>query len=89
MFTQVSKSVVSDSLTGSRTAKQKLDTEGAVYRAYVLMEMPIGEANSRFVEKIRAQKQLYTRFRATEAFEELDREVQKYEEWKRQQLDGR
>ena len=52
-----------------------------------MVEMPIGEANAAFVEKIRSQERLYTRFRASEAFEELDREVQEYEEWKRQQLD--
>jgi len=89
MFTQVSKSVVSDSLTGSRVAKQQLGREGKIYRAYIMMEMPIGEANAKFVEKIRAQERLYTRFRASEAFEELDREVQKYEEWKKQQYEGR
>jgi len=85
MFTQVSKTVVSDSLTGSRVAKQDLGREAGGYRAYVMMEMPIGEANARFVEKIKAQQRLYTRFRASEAFEELDQEVQEYEEWKRQQ----
>jgi len=89
MFTQVSKSVVSDSLTGSRVSKQQLGREGKIYRAYVMVEMPIGEANAKFVEKIRAQERLYTRFRASEAFEELDQEVQKYEEWKKQQYEGR
>jgi hypothetical protein len=88
MFTQVSKTVVSDSLNGSRMAKQKLDREGGTYRAFVMMEMPIGEANARFLEKIRSQERLYTRFRASEAFEELDREVQAYEDWKRQQAAG-
>jgi hypothetical protein len=85
MFTQVSKTVVSDSLNGTRLAKQKLDREGGTYRAYVMMEMPIGEANARFLEKIRSQERLYTRFRASEAFDELDREVKAYEDWKRQQ----
>jgi hypothetical protein len=89
MFTQVSKSVVSDSLTGSRVSRQQLGREGKIYRAYVMMEMPIGEANAKFVEKIRSQERLYTRFRASEAFEELDREVRKYEEWKQQQYEGR
>ena len=88
MFTQVSKTVVSDSLSGSRLSRQKLDREGGTYRAWVLMEMPIGEANARFLAKIRSQERLYTRFRASEAFEELDREVQAYEEWKRQQAAG-
>jgi len=88
MFTQVSKTVVSDSLNGTRLAKQKLDREGGTYRAYVEMEMPIGEANARFLEKIRSQERLHTRVRASEAYEELDREVQAYEEWKRKQADG-
>jgi hypothetical protein len=85
MFSQVSKTVVSDSLSGSRLAKQELDREGGTYRAYVEMEMPIGEANARFLEKIRANERLHTRVRASEAFEELDREVQAYEEWKHKQ----
>ena len=88
MFTQVSKTVVSDSLNGTRLAKQKLDREGGTYRAYVEMEMPIGEATARFLEKIRSQERLHTRVRASEAYEELDREVQAYEEWKRKQADG-
>jgi LPP20 lipoprotein len=85
-FSQVSKTVVSDSLSGTRMSKQKLDREGGTYRAYVQMEMPIGEANARFLEKIRAHERLNTRLRSSEAFEELDREVQAYEEWKRKQL---
>jgi len=88
MFTQVSKSVVSDSLTGSRISKQEMKRYGDGYRAYVMMEMPIGEANARFVEKIRAQERLYTRFRASEAFDELDRMVDEYEEWKKEQAAG-
>jgi hypothetical protein len=85
MFTQVSRSVVSDSLTGSQVAKQELLREGDGYRAYVMMAMPIGEANAKLVQKIKAQERLYTRFRASEAFEELDALVQEYEEWKKQQ----
>jgi hypothetical protein len=85
MFTQVSKTVVSDSLNGTRLTRQKLDREGGTYRAYVEMEMPIGEANARFLEKIRSQERLHTRVRASDAFKELDREVEAYEEWKRKQ----
>lgn len=85
MFTQVSKTVVSDSLSGTRLTKQKLNRESGTYRAYVEMEMPIGEANARFMEKIRSHERLHTRVRASDAFQELDREVQAYEEWKREQ----
>jgi hypothetical protein len=88
MFTQVSRSVVSDSLTGSRIAKQEVGRESGGFRAYVMMEMPIGEANARFVEKIKSQQRLYTRFRASEAFEELDAMVEEYEQWKKEQAAG-
>jgi hypothetical protein len=85
MFSQVSKTVVSDTLNGTRLMKQELDREGGTYRAYVQMEMPIGEANAASSRKIRSHERLNTRLRASEAFEDLDKEVQAYEEWKRKQ----
>ena len=84
-YTQVYKAVVSTTLYGSRPRQQVLRTEGGVYRAIILMELPVGEMSKRLLEQLRAQEQLYTRFRASEAFKELDAEVQRYEEWKRQQ----
>ena len=39
----------------------------------------------RLMEQVKANEQMYTRFRATEAFKELDAEVQKYEAWKKSQ----
>lgn len=82
-YTQVYKSTVSQVLFGSRTRQQVLRTEGSVYRAFVLMELPLGEMSKKLMDQIRAQEQLYTRFRATEAFKELDAEIERYEAWKR------
>ena len=82
-YTQVYKSTVSQVLFGSRTKQQVLRTEGSVYRAFVLMELPLGEMSKKLMEQIRAQEQLYTRFRATEAFKELDAEIERYDAWKR------
>ena len=84
-YTQVYKAVVSTSLYGSRPRQQELRTENSLYRATVLMELPVGEMSKRLLEQLRAQEQVYPRFRAGEAFKELDAEVQKYEAWKRQQ----
>lgn len=84
-YTQAYKGVVSQSLYGSRARQQTLRTEGDVYRAVVLMELPIGEMSKKLLEQIRAQEQLYTRFRSSEVFKELDAEVQRYENWKRDQ----
>lgn len=84
-YTQAYKGVVSATLFGSRPRQQVLRTEGSLYRAIVLMELPVGEMSKRLLEQLRAQEQLYTRFRATEAFKDLDAEVQRYEAWKRSQ----
>ncbi len=84
-YTQAYKAVVSQVLYGSRARQQSMRTEGDVYRAMVLMELPVGEMSKRLLEQIRAQEQLYTRFRASEVFKELDAEVQRYEAWKRDQ----
>jgi hypothetical protein len=84
-FTSASKTVVSTQLSGSRIKFQKQLREGNLWRAYVLMEYPIGAASEAMMKAIKANNQMYTRFRATESFKDLDKEVEKYEEWKKQQ----
>ena len=74
-FTSVTKSVTSQTLNGSRVVESKVLVESGIYRAYVLMSLPIGEANRQLMQEIRENKNLYTRFRATQAFEELDKEL--------------
>jgi hypothetical protein len=63
-------------LVGSHARDQKFQIDGGVYRAWVLMQLPVGEANRKLVEQIKAREQLYTRLRATEAFKELNAEVE-------------
>jgi hypothetical protein len=84
-FTSASKTVVSTQLSGSRIKFQKQLREGNLWRAYVLMEYPIGAASEAMMKAIRQNNQMYTRFRATEAFKDLDKEVEKYEDFKKQQ----
>jgi hypothetical protein len=78
-YEQTYKAVVSQVLVGSHAREQQFQVEGGVYRAWVLMDLPIGEANRKLVEQIRAREQLYTRLRATEAFKELNAEVEQLE----------
>ena len=84
-FTSASKTVVSTSLGGSRISKQKQSKDGNLWRSYVLVEYPIGAANEALMEAIKKSNQMYTRFRSTEAFKDLDAEVAKYEEFKKKQ----
>jgi hypothetical protein len=85
MFTQASKTVVSTGLSGSRVAKQKQLKDGNNWRAYVLVEYPVGAANEALQAQIKNNEQMYSRFRASQTYKELDDEVQKYEDWKKQQ----
>ncbi|MDQ8144877.1 MAG: LPP20 family lipoprotein [Gemmatimonadota bacterium] len=78
-FTQAYKGIVSQTINGSRAAKQEIVNTPAGYRAYVLVELPIGQASQALMQRVRANEQMYTRFRASQAFDELQKEVERYE----------
>ena len=82
-FNQTYKLVASQEMNGTRAKEQKVIPGDGVYRVYVLMEMPIGEANKALMAKLAAQQALYTRFRATQAFKDLNDELDKYEKSKK------
>ena len=84
-FSQATKTVVSTSLTGSRVRSQKTAKDGTIWRGYVLVEYPIGAASQALLNQIKGNGQMYTEFKATQAYKELDDEVQKYEDWKKNQ----
>jgi hypothetical protein len=84
-YTQATKTVVSTSLSGSKVKQKEFFKDGDIWRSYVMVEYPVGEANDAFVQQIKKQEELYTRFRSSETFKELEDEVKKYEEWKEKQ----
>lgn len=83
-FTQAQKEVVNQVLNGTRSRDQKVVTEEGVYRAYILMEMPIGKASQELLSKLQQNEEMYTRFRQSQAFEELQKEVENYEQSQKQ-----
>jgi len=85
MFTQASKNVVSTSLSGSKESKKKIVKDGNNWRAYVLVEYSVGAASEALMQQIKTNEQMYTRFRASKAFEDLDKETKEYEEAKKKQ----
>lgn len=84
-FTQATKIVVDQTLTGSQIKNQKISKDGNLWRAYVLVQYPLGAANEAFMQQIQKQQELYTRYRSSQTFKELEDEVQKYREWKEKQ----
>jgi hypothetical protein len=84
-FTSASKTVVSTSLTGSKEINKKIIKDGKMWRAYVLVQYPLGAAQEAFKAQVQKKEQLYTRFRATQVYKEMDDDVAKYEQWKKEQ----
>ncbi len=80
MFEEVSRTVVATSLSGSRVKETFHERDGNMFRAYVLMEYPIGAANQQFMQQMQEREEMYTRFRQSQSFQELERAVQDYEQ---------
>ena len=85
-FTSITKTITSETLHGTQEEKKEVQTlENGTFRVYVLMSLPIGAANQAMMAKIKANEHLYTRFRASKAFEELDADIKEYERTREQQ----
>jgi len=77
----ISKEGVSEVVRGIRRELGEVKQEGSVtYRVYVLMKMPLRLAKETLVRKVKADGDMHLRFRASEAFKELEKEVEKYEQ---------
>jgi len=84
-FTEATKTVVSTVLSGSKAEKQQIFENGGSYRAYVLVQYPVGAANEAFLNQVKKKEELYTRYRSSQAYEELEKEVEAYEKYKKEQ----
>ncbi len=83
MFTQATKAVVSQVLIGVTIDKSESRNEQGLFRSYVLLKMPVGASSQALLNKLKQQERLYTRFRSSQVFKELERETEKFEQWKR------
>lgn len=81
-FTQASKEVTSTVLSGAAIDKTEVMNESGVFRVYVMMKMPLGATSEALLNKLKQQEQMYTRFRSSQVFEELENETEKFEKWK-------
>jgi hypothetical protein len=88
-FTKVSKNVVDQTLVGSRENKTIVKEEGKGYRAFVLMELPVGKAREELLKQLSSGENvdLYTRFQASKSFQELKEEIESLREYKEKQAE--
>lgn len=78
LFSSATKQVTSQELLGSAPKMQKFDEKDGIYTAYVLMVMNPDIVHKSLKSSNNAQH-LYERFRASKAFEELDKEIKAFE----------
>jgi hypothetical protein len=83
MFQAVSKSVAHQILRGSVPKDLKYETgEGGLITAWALMVQDPKVIADAFAQQANSARAQYTRFRASQAFAELDEEVKKFDEFK-------
>ena len=75
-ISDVSKSVTQQNLRGSKVVRQEVREQstdrGTKYRAFVLVEISSSALNDAAVQRLRTEEEMYTRFRASQAFQELE-----------------
>lgn len=84
-FVQATKAVVSTVLTGATTDKTKMTQKENMYQAFVLIRMDVAASNKALMDKLGQQENMYTKFRASQTFKELEAETAKFEEYKSEQ----
>ncbi|MDF7797920.1 hypothetical protein P4C99_00495 [Pontiellaceae bacterium B1224] len=86
LFSSATKQITAQELQGTVPKMQKYETNDGVTTAYVLMVLnpDIIAASLKKNDK----NKLYERFRASQAFDELDKEIKEYEEAERQGMLG-
>lgn len=68
--------ITETSLAGYSRTETKLVPQGAIYRAYVLLQYPMGNANRILMDRVKQDKMLESKLRASKAFQELEQEIQ-------------
>jgi hypothetical protein len=87
LFTSATKQITSQTLQGTMPMMQKYETDDGITTAYILMVLNPDVIHESLKNNNNA-KHLYERFRASKAFEELDKEIKEFEEAERQGLIG-
>ena len=63
-------------VAGYSVKQQKVNPSGGQYRAYVLLQDPLGSANRILVDQVKKNDLLQSKLRASKAFEDLEKEIQ-------------
>jgi len=87
LFSSATKQITSQTLQGTVPKMQKYETKDGVTTAYILMVLNPDIIHDSLKNNNNA-KHMYERFRASKAFEELDKEMKEFEAAERQGMLG-
>lgn len=76
-WSNTSTQVASNTVSGAKEKERFVCKDGNKWRAYALLEYPIGAANKALLDALKQNEEAYTRFRSSESFNELEKEVEK------------
>lgn len=85
LFSAASKHIASQVLRSSVPRDLKYETQGGQTTAWALIVVDPKVIADAFAAEANTQRHLYTRFRASQAFNELEQEIKKYEEFKKKE----
>ncbi|MBC8206002.1 MAG: hypothetical protein ISR85_00045 [Kiritimatiellales bacterium] len=83
-FSSTAQAITSQEIQGSVAKELKYEIINDTVTAYALMELD----PKLVMNQLEKEEELYTRFRATKAFESLDAEIKEYEAYKKAQVDA-
>jgi hypothetical protein len=78
VYENIQSSVMAASMNNWKVVKQDVVPEGSLYRAYVMIEWNKGAAYDILMEKFEAEEELNQRFRKTELWKDMKKEVDAY-----------
>jgi len=84
-FSSATKQITAQELQGTTPKEQRYDVNEGITTAYVLMVLNPDIIHASLKK---GDSKLYERYRASKAFEELDKEIKEYEEADRQGMLG-
>ncbi len=81
LTSKVVKAVSNAKFSKTRVTKQEtIPTENKRYQTFVRVSIPKESVNKNLVNQIKNEEALYNQFKASQAFDELEEEVEKYDE---------
>ncbi len=84
LFSAASRHIAAQVLRGAVPKDLKYDTQNGMTTAWALMVVDPSVIADAFANQANTARHMYTRFRASQAFGELDTQVEKFEEFKKQ-----